>query len=230
MKHIVCAVVLMMTMVACGSDEPNPGKVTPEAVDLGLSVKWASFNVGAKDEGSYGGLYCWADTTGTNHSLDGIFLEFHDYEGHVKCTWSSVHYGGTSPMNDISGRACDVATYKWGSEWRIPTKGEMQELLSQCKWEESTMGTVRGWRVTGPSGKSIFMPAAGLREGDSNDYRGSAAYYWTSTLLPMSQQLASGYDSNVACAAHSMTVTTGKAAQMSTQLRCYGLSVRPVRK
>lgn len=230
MKHIICAVVLMVVMAACGSDEPKPNVGTPEAVDLGLSVKWASYNVGAMDASNYGGLYCWADTTGSHRSLDGIDLEFHDLEGYVKCTWKSIHYGGLSPMSDISGKACDIATYKWGSEWRIPTQAEMQELITKCKWTEETVGATHGWRVTGPSGKSIFMPAAGMRVGDNTDYRGSVAYYWTSTLLPASQQLAQGYDCAVPCAARAITVMPGKAPVADTQLRCYGLSVRAVHK
>lgn len=231
MKKLFYTLAMLLVLAACSNDEPHVKKLVPEAVDMGLSVKWATFNVGALEVDDYGGLYGWADTTGSNKSQDGITLEFHDLENYYVCYWKSIHYGGVSPLADISGRACDVATYKWSSEWRIPTRKEMEELMTKCKWEQVTEGTTKGYRVTGPSGKSIFMPMAGERsEGTSASGRGTLLRYWTSNLANASEQRNAGNcESTVLCTAWAMQ-SNGNKMEMKPLLRCYGLSVRPVHK
>ena len=79
-------------------------------VDLGLSVKWAAYNVGASSPEEYGGLYGWADPTGEK-----------------KATNSSDSLSGTPPFN-ISGTQYDIARAKWGEKWRLPTQQELKEL------------------------------------------------------------------------------------------------------
>lgn len=228
MKKILMIFSALLLLAACGNDEPDIKRVKPEYVDLGLSVKWATFNLDAMEQANYGGLFGWADTTGTHKGLEGIELEFNDYEGTVICKWSSQHYGGLSPMSDISGKACDVATYKWGTGWRIPTRKEMQDLIDLCTWKPTTMGTVEGYLVTGPSGKSIFMPMAGLRTDGKNIYsRNKVMAYWSSTLATGVEQSAAGITSNVVCSAHALKLENGSVS-MKPEIRGYGLSVRPV--
>ena len=85
-------------------------------------------------------------------------------------------------MNDISGNAqYDAARANWGGDWRMPTEAEMKELLEECKWKWTKQNGNRGYRVTGPNGNSIFLPAAGCRDGSSLDYAGSFGCYWSST-------------------------------------------------
>ena len=69
-------------------------------------------------------------------------------------------------MSDISGNAqYDVAKAKWGGEWRMPTGEEMDELLNECTWTWELKEGVKGYKITGPNGNSIFLPAAGSRNG-----------------------------------------------------------------
>ena len=76
----------------------------------------------------------------------------------------------------------DVAHVKWGGGWRMPTKAEVEELNSKCTWTWTSLNGIKGYKVTGPNGNSIFLPAAGYRK-DTDVYRcGSTGYYWSATL------------------------------------------------
>lgn len=145
-----------------------------DAVDLGLSVLWAKWNVGANSESELGGLYGWADPTGTNTAYNVL------NEGGTK--WVSSLYGGSTPPNSISGTSLDVATAKWGGEWRLPTEAEMVELIDNCTWEWTVSNGTAGMTVTGPNGNSIFLPAGGDRFGTERREYGEYGYYWTGTL------------------------------------------------
>ena len=135
-----------------------------EYVDLGLSVKWATCNVGASKPEDYGNYYAWGETT-TKSSY----------------TYSNSKTYGKG-MGDIKGKSSyDAARANWGGSWRIPTDEEMQELIDKCIWTWTTQNGVKGYKVTGPNGNSIFLPAAGCRYGSSLYYAGSYGYYWSST-------------------------------------------------
>ena len=69
-----------------------------------------------------------------------------------------------------------------GGSWRMPTSDECQELKDKCKWEWTTVNGVNGYKVTGPSGKSIFLPAAGMRLAEDLLYSGKNGYYWSSSI------------------------------------------------
>ena len=99
-------------------------------------------------------------------------------------------YYGTVDNKTTLEPGDDVAHVKWGGSWRMPTLAEQRELLNNCTWTWSTLNGVNGYRVTGPNGNSIFLPAAGYRFDTRGDYQGSDGYYWSSSL--------SG-DSNFAC-------------------------------
>ena len=140
-----------------------------EYVDLGLSVKWATCNVGASSPEQPGDYYAWGETTTKS-----------DYSG-----GSYKYLNGNSYINignDISGTEYDVARAKWGSSWRLPTKKEMEELKDKCTWEWTTQNGENGYKVTGPNGNSIFLPAAGCRNGTELNYRDSFGDYWSGTL------------------------------------------------
>ena len=117
-----------------------------EYVDLGLpsGLKWATCNIGANAPEGYGNYYAWGETTTKSSYTEE----------------NSRTYGVS--MNDISGNAnYDAARANWGSTWRMPTKAEMEELIDNCTWTWITQSGVEGWKVTGPNGNSIFLPAAG---------------------------------------------------------------------
>ena len=118
-----------------------------EWVDLGLSVLWATCNVGASSPSDYGGYYLYGETTEmSDYTLDkgGFIIE-----------------KATNKLN-ISGKSkYDAATALWGKGWRIPTKAEFDELCNECDWEWINMNGHKGYKVTGPNGGSLFLPASG---------------------------------------------------------------------
>ncbi len=133
-------------------------------VDLGLSVKWAICNVGASSPSDYGNYYVWSATrTKSEYTED-----------------NSVTYGKT--MGSIAGNATyDAARANWGGTWRLPTASEIGELVYNCTHEWTTLNGVNGYKVTGPNGNSIFLPAAGRRLGSLLSGEGDNGYYWSAT-------------------------------------------------
>ncbi|MCD8304571.1 MAG: protein kinase [Prevotellaceae bacterium] len=133
-------------------------------VDLGLSVKWATCNVGASSPEGYGNYYAWGETsTKSSYTED-----------------NSATY--EKSIGEISGNASyDAARANWGSSWRLPTASEIDELINKCQRTWTTMGGHAGYKVTGPNGNSIFLPAAGWRYGTSLYYAGEYGYYWSAT-------------------------------------------------
>lgn len=135
-----------------------------EYVDLGLSVNWATYNVGAYTPESYGDYFAWGE-----HSTKGSFTE-------DNCT--SYYHSCMDISGDID---YDAATLICGEDWRIPTVAEFEELVSNCTWTREKLNGVDGYKVTGPNGNSIFLPAAGWRN-DVNEINTSThGSYWTST-------------------------------------------------
>lgn len=127
----------------------------PEAVDLGLSVKWAAWNMGAYTPEGYGDYYYWGDPTGD--ATANVF---------------------TSYPSNISGTDYDIAVAKWGNGWRLPTSSEFYELRDGCTWEWTSLNGVNGYRVTGNNGNSIFLPAAG---GYNTVVSNASGYYMSGT-------------------------------------------------
>jgi hypothetical protein len=133
-------------------------------VDLGLSVKWATCNVGASTPGAYGNYYAWGETS-TKFRYD-----------EDNCSSRGKSWG------DIGGNSSrDAATANWGSGWRMPTKGEFQELVNNCTWTWTTQNGKYGYKATGPNGQSIFLPVAGYCSGDTLYRDGELGDYWSST-------------------------------------------------
>lgn len=172
-----------------------------EYVDLGLpsGLKWATCNIGAKVSEASGDYFAWGEIK-TKKSFSES---------------DSLTYGKKKYSIEIAGNPqLDAATANWGGAWRMPTKYECQELIDNCKWEWIEKNGVNGYEVTGPNGNSIFLPAAGYRDGSSLDYAGEDGYYWNSTP----------YDSNYAW---DLDFNKG-GCSMNYGCRGDGLSVRPV--
>lgn len=196
---LLMALVCMM-MVSCkpdGSDGKHEGH---GYVDLGLSVKWATCNVGASKPEDFGNYYAWGETTTKSSYTES----------------NSKTYG--KKMGDIAGNSSyDAATANWGGSWRMPTKAEMQELIDKCTWTWTTQNGVNGYNVKGPNGNGIFLPAAGCRGGSSLDSAGSGGDYWSSTPCDYGRDY------------YAYGLYFGSDGQgMGDYYRCYGLSVRPV--
>lgn len=136
--------------------------VEPEAIDLGLSVMWASYNVGANRPEEYGDYYAWGEINTKN-----------EYSGN--------NFAGAS-ISDIAGNPeYDAATANWGDGWRMPSRDELIELVNNCIWEWTSINSVNGMCVTGPNGNSIFLPAAGHMIDQALVYFNSYGFYWSAT-------------------------------------------------
>ncbi|MCQ2138224.1 MAG: Ig-like domain-containing protein [Bacteroidales bacterium] len=166
----------------------------PELVDLGLSVKWASCNLGALSPEEYGGYYQWGDlqdVTSISINLDWNNCQYHTGHGWTKYITSDGHSewsGNGSPDNKtVLDPSDDVAHVKLGGKWRMPTDAEWTELRENCTWTcWVAQNGVVGYKVTskkaGYTSKSIFLPAAGYRRGTYLSHVGSDGYYWSSSL------------------------------------------------
>ena len=229
LKHLLMAAACSMLLTGCGSDD-EPQRVKYESVDLGLSVKWGTTNIGALQPHDYGQLIGWADSTGSHRTQDKILISFNN--GITNCQWGSQYYGGMNPRSDISGTEYDSATYMWNTQWRTPTRAEWNELIERCTWTYETIEGRPVARATGPNGRSIVLPLSGIRtfeEITQIDYRNYLGYYWTSTLVPQSQPAGLGYQSNVACAAWCAVINAeGSKPELTGNIRSWGMTIRPV--
>jgi len=147
----------------------------PSAVDLGLSVYWASCNVGAFAPEEAGDFFAWAETESKIKYLDETYKYYRD-GGYVKYNEGKKY---TLDLED------DAANTNWGGRWRMPTDYECQELVEKCTWSSTTVNGVNGFLVTsnvpGYTDKSIFLPFTGYMEGDKLCYDGMYSGYWTSS-------------------------------------------------
>lgn len=213
---------LMLEKIRTLSFLSAPGNDRFEAVDLGLSVDWASVNVDVDNPNlcalapeEPGGYYGWGDPTGDHHEQPEV-ASINPYMPDT--TLCLVFYGGDHPLLDITGTEYDIARQNWGGDWRLPTRAEQDELRSKCQWTMETRNGMNGYKVTGLTGKSIFLPAAGFRMGNDIYFTKSwFGYYWSGSLNP-----------NFTNYAYSMDFTN-EYYEWFSDSRYYGQSVRPVR-
>ena len=186
-------------------------------VDLGLSVKWATCNVGANKPEDYGDYFAWGETT-TNSTYNWSTYKYCNGSSSTLTKYNNNSRYGTVDNKTVLDAEDDAAAVNWGGAWRMPTDAEMTELRGQCTWTWTTQNGVKGYRVTSnKNGNSIFLPAAGYRFDSSLGGAGSLCYYWSSSLY--------AYDTSYACCLY---FTSSDVAWSSSLRRCYGLSVRPV--
>ena len=185
-------------------------KIEPEAVDLGLSVKWANFNIGAFDPTHYGDYFAWGETEPK---------ETYSWATYKWCDGTSTNitkYNSTD-RKTILEPADDAAYVNWGGNWRMPSKEEVDELTQQCSWIWTTHNNVNGYKVTGPNGNSIFLPAAGYKGGGPTYPAGEDGLYWTNTIEKQHYSYL--------IVLHNDAPPT-QAGRQGT--RCFGFTIRPV--
>ena len=187
----------------------------PEAIDLGLSVKWASFNVGATAPEDYGSYFMWAGT------VDDPELKYNK----LTCPYQDPDFADPDDFIDYFLKYCnnqdlgipdrlttlepmdDAATVAYGDDWRMPTEKEMKELIEKCEIEKLESGNeefgISGFKLTGPNGNSIFLPNTGYRFLTSFWYQDKELNYWTSSLdtsscmYAMALSMPMGYGTDV---------------------------------
>ncbi|MBR4792197.1 MAG: Ig-like domain-containing protein [Bacteroidaceae bacterium] len=189
----------------------DPSQAVPEYVDLGLSVKWATFNVGSFKPEVGGDLFAWGETepyyeAGYATATDPVWKE-----GKTGYNWKSYRWAAeVDSMNKptltkyiIDGKyvldpADDPATQLWGSEWRTPTVYEFAELAEKCSvellYKDDVLGLNFTSRVAGYEGNSIFIPYVGYRSGIK--FQNNIYPYWTSTAYEGEQEGYFAYYAN----------------------------------
>lgn len=159
-----------------------------EAVDLGLSVKWATCNVGANSPEEYGLYFAWGETVGYGKDTsDGRLFNWSTYKWCKGSNTAMTKYCTDSQYGTVDNTTTldltdDAAHANWGGTWRMPTKEEQDELRTKCTWTWTTSQGVNGYRVTGKNRNSIFLPAAGCRHDSGLYFAGSDGCYWSSSL------------------------------------------------
>lgn len=176
-----------------------------EWVDLGLSVRWATCNIGASSPSEYGDYYSWGETETKT-----------EYFSENSITWEQ-------DISDISGDPrYDAATANWGEGWRLPSSDELKELVDECTWVWMTEDGHGGFKVTGPNGVSIFLPTNGYKLFDfETSSVGEVGHYWSSSPKTENYEDGEGAD---------MLYFNNESDKGSVfgSARWHGLGIRPV--
>jgi len=192
-------------------------------IDLGLPSgnKWADRNIGANSSNTAGGYYSWGETSTRSYYAWNYYKynSSYDYSGRTLTKYCTDSYYGTVDEKVSLELIDDVATQKWGTEWRIPTKSDFQELLNYCTWTCVIDVSQNGYIVTSKvNGCSIFLPHYGRASAGA---RLEGGCYWSSTL---SEQSNKAY--YFVC---SHNINTGKNIIMIDSVdRCIGFQIRPI--
>ncbi|MCQ2139005.1 MAG: hypothetical protein MJZ09_01365 [Bacteroidales bacterium] len=168
----------------------------PTAVDLGLSVKWGTTNVGAYRPEDGGYYYAWGEIEPKDSYNWGTYKWMQEGKGDPLCVtkyqfpdtrYMSIWYDSNQNFIGDGKRVLeaedDVATVKWGKPWRTPTWEECVELMEKCTWTWEQINGHNGYNVTGPNGNSIFLPAAGCRTKNDINSLNTIGCYWTASLF-----------------------------------------------
>lgn len=188
-------------------------------VNLGLpsGLKWATCNVGAVSPSDYGGFYAWGETKTKS---------YYDWDNYFD-TWDNRNdsknlYNNSRMKLIVPSSGHETARENWGGTWRMPTEPEFKELLVKCRWVWTSINGHGGYKVIGPNGKSIFLPAAGYIIPTSHISAGIFGSYWTNAL--------GSFTPNDARYLHfgDRNKTTSYIISCYNGTRCHGRSVRSV--
>lgn len=220
------------------SNFPQSSPISIAPVDLGLpsGTRWAPMNVGATKPEECGDYFAWGETEPKkvydwssykwmNKGMSSVF-EVNKYtvdDGLSDACWYNGVEQFIGDNKTILEPADDAATALWGSDWRMPTRAEWEELNAECAWTWEAVNGVNGYTVTGSNGQSIFLPAAGLRSESSLEYTSQGLYrsselYSASTMavyfcLFGSDNHSAGFHSGRSCGESVRAVATRVAPQ-----------------
>ena len=169
----------------------------PEAVDLGLSVKWAPFNLGASAPEGYGDYFAWGETAPREEYDFGTYSLCDESYNSLQKYNNNSDYGIVDDKTVLEPED-DAAHVNWGSSWRMPTDAEFTELIQNCTCTLTTLNGIHGIRMTsnveGYTDKSIFLPASGSRVGTRLLMIDARGTYWSSSLYTELSYKANTFD------------------------------------
>lgn len=178
------------------------------AVDLGLAsrVNWATENVGAEHCYEFGEYYAMGVTTPWEQGrYPG---PFGDYENKPRFSFTL-----------LGNPKYDAATANWGEEWRMPTSHDFYELYKSCAWVWINLNGTNGYRIIGPNGNQIFLPAAGYKQNPEPYATNEDGYYWAAP---------EGETTNRAEPSSFLTITSDRRGFEDKLSYSFGLSIRPI--
>lgn len=228
--------VVLLLLVQMSAQAQVVRETKRQAVDLGLSVKWANMNLGAESNEDYGKYYAWGETQEKrNYGLRFPYKHYRVVNSAIYYKkYNSKQYKGSvlDLLKELES-SDDAATKSWGKKWRIPTQAEINELVNMCTWEIILEEGFHGYRVTGPSGNSIILPFGGYRNENIRFHAGTEGHYWSKTAdLSESRNAYSLY---IKQAVSAVDFQNGKfntqlrgIESMNSEERSYGLMIRPV--
>lgn len=213
MRRILLCLLLFVSLTAAARSSRGH-----EYVDLGLSVRWATCNLGASSAEKPGSYYAWGEVAVKDSCTVWNYRWCEGFYWNERFTkYGSVDGKMTLEASDDAARAA------WGGKWRTPTLEEFEELRSRCSWTwadnykgSGVCGYLITSKVPGYEGRSIFLPASGDKLGKTVRSDGIRGYYMSSTLIE-------GHDHG-AC---SLLFEKGTNDWMYCY-RYYGQSIRPV--
>lgn len=188
-----------------------------EYVDLGLSVKWATCNVGASKPQDCGGYYAYGETTKKNNYTWDTYK-------HGKGSSKLYKYNSDSRLGNVDRKKVldaidDAATANWGGNWRMPSKAEIEELITKCNWEWTTINGTRGYKVISKSnGNYIFLPGYSYYSFSSRADSSPYGNYMSRTL----------HSDNLNV--YKLGFNPGGKPMCNSYSRVYGYTIRPVCK
>lgn len=232
---ILSVVLCTTTIVSCNKEDitgDDEREKYHEYVDLGLSVKWATCNIGANKPEEYGKYFAWGEISGEQYkpgkrSGYSTFYGWGEYKYCYGGGYNITKYCvdaeyGIVDNDSVLELIDDAASANWGGNWRMPTQEEIYELVDSClcTWTWIKYNGVYGYnvisKVPGYEGNSIFLPAAGYRTDDELSSVGTRGYYWSSSLYTDFSEYA--YDIGFGAGYFDWDYDS----------RYYGQSVRPV--
>lgn len=206
MKHLFLLVFLLTAF----------GAKAQECVDLGLSVNWATTNIGAAAPEEPGLYLAWGEVSEKKVYSWKTYSHCGGYEKIMKKYCINAYYGTVDDKSQLES-VDDAARQLLGEDWHIPTKAEFKELEEKCQWEWTEQNGMAGYRITGANGNSIFLPAAGNKYNETLSNCGKRGDYWTSTL-------GDDYSNNGA-----NYIFWNEGHKLSSNFRYYGRTIRAVK-
>lgn len=219
----IAIIAFLLGIVACDEklkDDTSELNVNHEYVDLGLSVKWATTNIGAKQPEDFGRYYAWGETKDkTTYNWD----TYKFFNNDTITKYKPLRNDDNVQNDIILDLNDDVAHIRWGGNWRMPTSKEFKELLDNCTWIWTTQNEIKGYKVyskvKGFTDHYIFLPAAGMYDQEKLLASNGFCLYWSSSL---------GNDETIAIAMSTVTYAPKQIPHLDSIARYAGYTIRPV--
>jgi hypothetical protein len=213
-------------------EEETPDYNGHEYVDLGLSVKWATCNIGANSPEEAGDYFAWGEVEPKdiykwstykycfNESEDNVSAASHKITKY--CVDNQYGYNGFIDGKSKLDLDDDAAYVNWGGTWRIPSHEDFDELINNCTWELLIKNGVEGYLVTsnleGYTANSIFLPFVGCINQDGCYAVEVNGFYWSNYIEKGSQSYNASF----------LSIDLNRVGMTSNGSRCAGLPIRAV--